>query len=210
MVLCEPLFVSFLFNHLICIWKLATFPLSGVENPVFGAIPRLLVHLYIIVSSFSSLCLSNKCWYNMGSLRPVGSITKNNRITSLKKLFFIFTGFKEPIFSSNLDDSATEFPRALSLLSTNSWVSSEPESISFDQQHLHANPPTSSMSLPVIHSIPQGLAFASSDYWHTQQQNSASPNNLHNNNSSSNSGGQSHEIRPFKPHYQDIYSNALN
>lgn len=80
MVLCEPLFVSFLFNQLICIWKLATFPLSGVENPVFGAIPRLLVLLYIIVCSFSSLCLSNKCCYNMRSLRPVASITRNNHL----------------------------------------------------------------------------------------------------------------------------------
>lgn len=117
----------------------------------------------------------------------------------------VFTqGCKETMFTSSLD-SAPELPRALSLLSTNSWVSSEPESISFDQ-HLHVNP--TSMSLPVMPSIPQGLPLGSSDYWQIEQQ-STNPQ-FHNFNSSSNSGGQSQEIQLLKPHYHGIYSNVLD
>lgn len=123
----------------------------------------------------------------------------------LRPPLFLFTGCKETMFSSSLD-SAPELPRALSLLSTNSWVSSEPESISFDQ-HLHVNPSSMSLHVDVMPSLPLG----SSDYWQIEQQQQqpqhSTTSQFHN---FSNSGGQSQEIQLFRPHYHGIYSHVLD
>lgn len=113
------------------------------------------------------------------------------------------------MFSSSLD-SAPELPRALSLLSTNSWVSSEPESISFEQ-HLHVNPTTMSLPVTVMPSMPQALPLGSSDYWQIEQQPQLSTTpQFHNFNTSSNSAEQSQEIQLFKSHYHGIYSHVLD
>ncbi|CAI9093167.1 OLC1v1028597C1 [Oldenlandia corymbosa var. corymbosa] len=120
-------------------------------------------------------------------------------------------GFKESIFSSNLD-GAPEFPRALSLLSTNSWGSSEPECISFDQPLHHANPAAGSM--PSLSVISQGLPFtSSSEYWQVEQQSSSSHLNAFNTfttttgTSSINTGGQFPGVQLFKQqyHHHGIY-----
>lgn len=60
-----------------------------------------------------------------------------------------------------------EFHRALSLLSTDSWGSCEPQSISFEQP-MHAN--HTSMPQSVLHAVPQSSPLASSEYWRTEQQ----------------------------------------
>ncbi|KAI9398349.1 hypothetical protein POPTR_003G172600v4 [Populus trichocarpa] len=60
-----------------------------------------------------------------------------------------------------------EFHRALSLLSTDSWGSCEPQSISFEQP-MHAN--HTSMPQSVLHTVPQSSPLASSEYWRTEQQ----------------------------------------
>lgn len=121
----------------------------------------------------------------------------NELLTSKGSAADVFKqGFKESISSS--DSAAPDFPRALSLLSTNSWGSSEPESISFDHPlRVHAT------TMP-LSAIPQALPLASSEYWQIETQSSS-----HTFTGSSNIGGHFQEIQLFKPQYQnDIFSNA--
>ncbi|KAL3501011.1 hypothetical protein ACH5RR_035460 [Cinchona calisaya] len=119
--------------------------------------------------------------------------SSNDLLTSKGTAAYSFKqGFKESI-SSNLD--AAPESRALSLLSTNSLGSSEPESVSFDHP-LHANPSA----------FPQGLPLASSEYWQFEPQSSTHFLTF---TGSSNIGGHFQEIQLFKPQYQnDVYPNA--
>lgn len=96
-----------------------------------------------------------------------------------------------------------EFPRALSLLSTNSWGSSEPETVSLN----HAN--QTSMPEQMIQAIPQGVPHMSSQYWQAGQ-HSSDPR-YHTLGANSHSGGSFQEMGLFKaPFDTDFYLNALN
>jgi hypothetical protein len=75
------------------------------------------------------------------------------------------TGLDYSLVPSKVE-ATPEFHRALSLLSTDSWGSCEPQSISFEQA-MHAN--HTSMPQSVIHAVPQSSPLASS-YWRTEQQ----------------------------------------
>ncbi|KAK3040873.1 LOW QUALITY PROTEIN: hypothetical protein RJ639_029217 [Escallonia herrerae] len=104
-------------------------------------------------------------------------------------------GLKESMFSSNLG-AAPDLHRALSLLSTNSWGSCQPESA-------RSNHPThvthSSMPQHLTHAVvPQGLPLVSSDYWQTEQQSTEAMHPLVNGNSSS----HFQEIQLFKAPYE--------
>ncbi|KAL3511447.1 hypothetical protein ACH5RR_030848 [Cinchona calisaya] len=117
-------------------------------------------------------------------------------LTSKRSAADVFKqGYKESL-SSNLDAA----PCALSLLSTNSWGSSEPELNSVDHP-LHANPSAIPLSV-----IPRGLPLASSEYWQIEPQSSSHCNAFI---GMSNTGSHFQEIQLFKPQYEnDIYSNA--
>lgn len=94
-----------------------------------------------------------------------------------------------------------EFPRALSLLSTNSWGSSEPESVSLN----HAN--QTSMPEQMMQAIPPHM---SSQYWQAGQ-HSSDPRYHTLAAANSNSGGSFQEMGVFKaPFDTDFYLNALN
>jgi hypothetical protein len=77
-----------------------------------------------------------------------------------------FTGLDYSLVPSKVE-ATPEFHRALSLLSTDSWGSCEPQSISFEQP-MHAN--HTSMPQSVLHTVPQSSPLASSEYWRTEQQ----------------------------------------
>nr|DAD38706.1 TPA_asm: hypothetical protein HUJ06_013028 [Nelumbo nucifera] len=66
--------------------------------------------------------------------------------------------------TSNLD-TTPDLRRALSLLSTSSWGSSDPEPNSLNQI-IHTN--RTKMTQPVVHLVPQGLP--PSEYWQAEQQ----------------------------------------
>ncbi|CAK9137297.1 unnamed protein product [Ilex paraguariensis] len=74
-------------------------------------------------------------------------------------------GSKESMRPRTLD-AALDIHRALSLLSTTSWGSCEPESI--DHPIMHAA--HTSMPQHVMHAVPQNLPLASSEYWQVEQQ----------------------------------------
>lgn len=84
-----------------------------------------------------------------------------------------FTGLDSSLVPSKVEATpefhraTPEFHRALSLLSTDSWGSCEPQSISFEQP-MHAN--HTSMPQSVLHTVPQSSPLASSEYWRTEQQ----------------------------------------
>ncbi|KAJ8547718.1 hypothetical protein K7X08_011304 [Anisodus acutangulus] len=106
-------------------------------------------------------------------------------------------GAKESMFHMV---TGPEFPRALSLLSTNSWGSSEPETVSLNHP-THAN--QTSMPEQMMQAIPQGLLHMSnSQYWQAGQHSLAA---------NSHSGGSFQEMELFKaPFDRDFYLNALN
>lgn len=87
-------------------------------------------------------------------------------------------------------DAAPEYRRALSLLSSNSWNSCVPDSVQLHHQ-LHEN--GSTMIHPMVHGIPEGVPFSSSEFW---------------------PAGPHHHMQPlgtFKtPYDADFYSNVLN
>ncbi|XP_059316475.1 squamosa promoter-binding-like protein 3 [Lycium ferocissimum] len=106
-------------------------------------------------------------------------------------------GAKESMFNMV---TGPEFPRALSLLSTNSWGSSEPETVSLNHHPTHAN--QTSMPQQMMHAIPQGVPHMSSQYWQPGQH--SLPANTH-------SGGSFQEMEFLKaPFDSDFYLNALN
>ncbi|KAK6116601.1 hypothetical protein DH2020_049707 [Rehmannia glutinosa] len=92
--------------------------------------------------------------------------------------------------------------RALSLLSSNSWDSCEPESIPL---HHPMQENDSNITQPMIHAIPEGVPLSSSDFW-LGGQHSTHP---HLQSLATNSNFQ--EIQLFKTPYEaDFYSNILN
>lgn len=114
-------------------------------------------------------------------------------------------GFKESMLSSNLD-AAPDLHRALSLLSTNSWGSCEPESVNLNHS---MNVSRTSMPQFVMHAVSQGLPLAPSDCWQAKVQLT----NAHMHALASNSSGSSHcqEIQLFtSPFDSGFYSNSLN
>ncbi|KAK4423949.1 Squamosa promoter-binding-like protein 3 [Sesamum alatum] len=99
-------------------------------------------------------------------------------------------------------DAAPEYRRALSLLSSNSWDSCEPVSIPLHHP-MHEN--DSSINQPMIHAIPEGVPFSSSEFW-LGGQHSTYPRVQ---SLATNSNFQ--EIQLFKtPYDADFYSNMLN
>lgn len=109
-------------------------------------------------------------------------------------------GSKESTFNMV---TGPEFPRALSLLSTNFWGSSEPETVSLN----HAN--HSSIPEQMMQAIPQGVPHLSSQYWQAGQ-HSSDPR-YHILPANSHSGGSFQEMGLFKaPFDTDYYLNALN
>ncbi|KAK9276652.1 hypothetical protein L1049_006188 [Liquidambar formosana] len=114
-------------------------------------------------------------------------------------------GLEEPMLSSNLD-AAQDLRRALSLLSTNSWGSCEPEPVSLDHP-MHVN----NMSMPhsMQHAVPQSLPLAASGYWRTEQQSTDSQ--VHTSTSPSNGSSHFQEFQLFKvPYGSCLFSNQLN
>ncbi|XP_047255641.1 squamosa promoter-binding-like protein 3 isoform X1 [Capsicum annuum] len=109
-------------------------------------------------------------------------------------------GAKESTFNMVI---GPEFPRALSLLSTNSWGSSEPETVSLR----HAN--QTSMPEQMMQAIPQGVPHISSQYWQGGQ-HSSGPRD-HTLAANSHSGGSLQEMGLFKAPFDTyFYLNAFN
>ncbi|PIN11498.1 hypothetical protein CDL12_15901 [Handroanthus impetiginosus] len=99
-------------------------------------------------------------------------------------------------------DAAPEYRRALSLLSSGSWDSCEPESVPLQHQ-MHENDPT--ITKPMIHAIPEGVPLTSSELWLSGQH----PTHSRDQSLPTNSNFQ--EIQLFKtPFDADFYSNVLN
>lgn len=110
-------------------------------------------------------------------------------------------GAKESMFNMA---TGPEFPRALSLLSTNSWGSSEPETVSLNHP-TDAN--QTSMPEQMMQAIPQHM---SSQYWQAGQ-HSSDPRDHTLAAANSHSGGSFQEMELFKaPFDTDFYLNALN
>ncbi|CAN4123941.1 unnamed protein product [Withania somnifera] len=102
--------------------------------------------------------------------------------------------------------SGLEFPRALSLLSNNSWSSSEPETVLLNHP-TDAN--QTSMPEHMMPAIPQGMPHMYSQYWQAGQ-HSSDPHE-HSLAANSQSGGSFQEMGLFKaPFDTDFYLNALN
>ncbi|KAJ8759062.1 hypothetical protein K2173_003300 [Erythroxylum novogranatense] len=110
-------------------------------------------------------------------------------------------GSEESVISVNVD-ATQDLHRALSLLSTKSWASCEPKSISFEQPV-----PASHTGIPqsLLHVMPQGLP----EYLRTEHQSTDSQ--LHASSLHSDSGMYFQEFQPMKAPYEcDFYSNQLN
>lgn len=100
-----------------------------------------------------------------------------------------FLASKNPMSVVLNPDAAPEYHRALSLLSSNSCYSCAPESI-----QLHEN--SSSIIQPMVHAIPEGLPFSSSEFWLS----GTHPTHHH-----------VQSLPTFKtPYDADFYSNVLN
>ncbi|XP_038692839.1 squamosa promoter-binding-like protein 2 [Tripterygium wilfordii] len=110
-------------------------------------------------------------------------------------------GIDEPSISSNVV-ATQDLHGALSLLSSDSWVSCQPKSSSFElPMHTpHANMPQTS-----VHVIPQGLPLPSSEWWRSEQQSS---------NSGVHSLASANDGSNFNPGFQlygsGFYANQLN
>ncbi|KDP26813.1 hypothetical protein JCGZ_17971 [Jatropha curcas] len=114
-------------------------------------------------------------------------------------------GLEEPIISSNVD-ATQDLHRALSLLSTNSWGSCEPKSISHEQP-TH----TSHTGLPQLltQAMPRGSIIEPSDYWRTEQHSDSRVHTLTSENNDSSSYFQ--EFQLLRTSYDsDFYSSQLN
>lgn len=109
-------------------------------------------------------------------------------------------GSKGSLISSQ--DAAPEYRRALSLLSSNSWDSCEPESIQLHHQ-MHEN--DSNVIQPMIHAIPEGVPLSSSEFWLSGQ------HSMHPHVQSLATNTNFQEIQLFKtPYDADFYPNMLN
>lgn len=114
---------------------------------------------------------------------------------------------EESMISTNLD-AAQDLRRALSLLSTNSWGSCDPEAVSMDQHPMHVT--STSMPHSVMDGVSQGLPLAAPENWRTEQHQSsvsqvqASPRQT---------VGNTHfpEFQLFKvPYESSFYSSQFN
>ncbi|XP_019055864.1 PREDICTED: squamosa promoter-binding-like protein 3 isoform X2 [Nelumbo nucifera] len=105
--------------------------------------------------------------------------------------------------ASNLD-TTPDLRRALSLLSTNSWGSTDPEPTSLDQI-MHTN--HTRMAQPVV---PQDLPPPSSEYWQVEHQPAVS--RVHSLGADGNGNGQFQEFHLFKASFESsfFYSNQMN
>ncbi|XP_031125400.1 squamosa promoter-binding-like protein 12 isoform X1 [Ipomoea triloba] len=113
-------------------------------------------------------------------------------------------GAKQYLFQSNAS-TIPEVPRALSLLSTTSWGSYQPESISLDSP-LPANQPSSLD--PFMHAIPPGLLLPSSEYLQPEQQQHSTDFSGHTLAVNSTSPIHLSQVQLFKlPHDTDFYFN---
>lgn len=118
--------------------------------------------------------------------------------------FICWSGAKQYLFPSNTS-TTLEVPRALSLLSSTSWGSYQPESISLDNP-LPANQTTSLE--PLMHAIPQGMLMPSSEYLQPEHSTDFSGHTLAANSTSSIHLSQ---VQLFKvPHDTDFYFNIWN
>ncbi|OVA19324.1 Transcription factor [Macleaya cordata] len=114
-------------------------------------------------------------------------------------------GLEASMLAPNLDPTP-DLRRALSLLSTNSWSSGDPEPSSLDQL-MHAN--HTSLPQPDMQSTPQGWPLASLEYWQAEQQPADS--RVHPLTSQNNGSSQFQEFQLFKTPYEDgFYSNQIN
>ncbi|KAJ8773576.1 hypothetical protein K2173_005822 [Erythroxylum novogranatense] len=110
-------------------------------------------------------------------------------------------GSQESLLSLNVD-ATQDLHRALSLLSTKSWASWEPKSISFEQPA-----PTCHTVIPesLPHVSPQGLP----EYWTTEHQ--SNDMHMHASNLHNDARIYFQEFQPVKNPYEcDFYSNQLN
>ncbi|KAF8400129.1 hypothetical protein HHK36_013425 [Tetracentron sinense] len=114
-------------------------------------------------------------------------------------------GLEAPITASQLD-ATPDLRRALSLLSTDSWGSGEPEPTSLNQ-FMHVN--RASVAQPVVHAVPHSLPLASSEYWQTEQQPADS--HMHSSGLHNNGSGQFQDFQMFKAPYESFFSsNQMN
>ncbi|CAA3029994.1 squamosa promoter-binding 12 [Olea europaea subsp. europaea] len=138
---------------------------------------------------------------HMPGIQPAHTISMHDNLLNGSTSEVLNPGSKGSIFSSHLD-AAPGHRCALSLLSSNSWGSCEPESIMLNNP---INESGTSVPQPVMHAIPEGLPFTSAEFWQTAQQPThpsvhALPQN-----------GAFQEIQLFKAPYEaDFYSNVLN
>uniref|UniRef100_A0A5B7A6X9 Putative squamosa promoter-binding-like protein 3 isoform X1 n=1 Tax=Davidia involucrata TaxID=16924 RepID=A0A5B7A6X9_DAVIN len=115
-------------------------------------------------------------------------------------------GLEESAITSNLD-VAPDLPRALSLLSVNSWGLNEPEPTSHEQL-MHLN--QTSVTQPMMNAESRSGALASSEYVlvdHPPSKSRVNSLDLHNTGSS-----QFQEFQLFKAPYESscFYSNQIN
>ncbi|CAK9144316.1 unnamed protein product [Ilex paraguariensis] len=112
-------------------------------------------------------------------------------------------GSSESRFPCTLDP-ASNIHRALSLLSNTSWGSCEPKSLDHPMHVTHTSIPQH-----VMHTVPQGLPLASSEYWRAELQST----DVHAHTMGANSYTSSHlqETELFKtPFEAGFFSNPLN
>ncbi|CAH9077480.1 unnamed protein product [Cuscuta epithymum] len=147
----------------------------------------------------------NSCTPNMSKLQDMAGIRLPNAINASKgTISEVFDqGAKQSWFPSS-GGTKLEVPRALSLLSSTSWGSYQPELISLDN-----HPPTlpaanqSSSVEPLMHSVPQSLLMSSPEY--PQAEHHSTDFHGHTLAESTTSGGQ---VQLFKvPHDTDFYFN---
>uniref|UniRef100_A0A2P2KV97 Uncharacterized protein MANES_12G010200 n=1 Tax=Rhizophora mucronata TaxID=61149 RepID=A0A2P2KV97_RHIMU len=111
-------------------------------------------------------------------------------------------GLDESVLPFNVD-STQDLHRALSLLSTKSWASSQPK-LPFEQPVPTAH---TSITPSLQHVTPQGLQVASSDYWRTEQQSTDSQ--VHTSHGDISNYFQ--DLQPLRVPYEcDFYCNQLN
>ncbi|XP_065874878.1 squamosa promoter-binding-like protein 2 [Euphorbia lathyris] len=117
-------------------------------------------------------------------------------------------GLEESIISSNVD-ATQDLHRALSLLSTNSWGSTEPKSsiqatMPHSQSHSHSH--------PVLHGMPQqSMPLSSPDYWRSTEQQQSSETRVHSLTSHNDTNNYFQEFQLLRsPYDSDFYSSHLN
>ncbi|XP_077222659.1 squamosa promoter-binding-like protein 3 [Tasmannia lanceolata] len=114
-----------------------------------------------------------------------------------------FYGLEAPMITSNLDASM-DVRRALSLLSTNSWGSSNPESASLDRI-VHVT--HTSATQTAMNAVHQGFPLASMEYWSAERhpyESLVAPLALQSN------GSQFQEFQLFKAPYESAFLDNHN